>query len=283
MNKEKILTALSKLDAENDNHWTTDGKPKLETIAFLSAGEKISRAELDELAPDFSRTNTSVVTDGGKVEVTMEQVQERNEEIKDAVEQGESVEPKPEMVPGDALNPTASSPVVGVDQLLGTDTKDDVDTSTVNNPLKAGDPGTGEVPDTKEKEKELAEQAKFVAKVEVKFDQVVETLLGESIPTDLDVTTLSDEELDKLVDKTVDIQSSIAQAQASLAQAIRNKMAVVDRAIVERETRKGGKQHLHETIQAFHKSQSQLEAPAPTARQNYVNPIDDPATRQRRR
>lgn len=53
-----ILIALNKLDAENDDHWTTTGKPAMEAVnALLPAA--ITRARLDEVAPNFSRPEAS--------------------------------------------------------------------------------------------------------------------------------------------------------------------------------------------------------------------------------
>jgi len=49
-----ILEALKKLDPDNDEHWTNTGKPAMEAVnALLPAA--ITRARLDEVAPDFSR------------------------------------------------------------------------------------------------------------------------------------------------------------------------------------------------------------------------------------
>lgn len=53
-----ILIALNKLDAEDDDHWTTTGKPAMEAVnALLPAA--ITRARLDEVAPNFSRPEAS--------------------------------------------------------------------------------------------------------------------------------------------------------------------------------------------------------------------------------
>jgi hypothetical protein len=60
---EQIRLALSQLDVTNDNHWTSDGLPRIETLKFLT-GLTLTRAEITEAAPRFSRISPqlSVVT-----------------------------------------------------------------------------------------------------------------------------------------------------------------------------------------------------------------------------
>ncbi len=60
VNKDLVKIALSKLSADNDNHWTADGKPKIETIKMFSQGQAVDRAYLDAEFPDFNRTNTTL-------------------------------------------------------------------------------------------------------------------------------------------------------------------------------------------------------------------------------
>jgi len=52
----KILEALSKLDTNNDNHWTADGLPRIETVRMLSGDQTITREQITAEAPDFSRS-----------------------------------------------------------------------------------------------------------------------------------------------------------------------------------------------------------------------------------
>jgi len=52
----KILEALSKLDTNNDNHWTADGLPRIETVRMLSGDQSITREQITAEAPDFSRS-----------------------------------------------------------------------------------------------------------------------------------------------------------------------------------------------------------------------------------
>ena len=51
-----IKEALMNMDALDDDQWTGDGAPKLDVLSE-AIGSKIKRAEVMELAPEFSRDN----------------------------------------------------------------------------------------------------------------------------------------------------------------------------------------------------------------------------------
>lgn len=51
----EIKDALLKLNVDNDNHWTDDGLPRMETIKFLMGGASITRDEINKAFPNFSR------------------------------------------------------------------------------------------------------------------------------------------------------------------------------------------------------------------------------------
>lgn len=56
MNKnDKIQNALSKLDAGNDNHWTAEGAPRLETLRMLAGDPSISRDDVNTVDQGFTR------------------------------------------------------------------------------------------------------------------------------------------------------------------------------------------------------------------------------------
>lgn len=65
--KEKIVDALLKLDTSNDNQWTQDGLPKIEILKFLMGGEVITREQINEAAPGFTRSNP-IIGDGSNGE-----------------------------------------------------------------------------------------------------------------------------------------------------------------------------------------------------------------------
>lgn len=51
----KILAALQQLDPKNDNHWTTDGMPRLETVRLMSGDSQLSRDAVSAASPGFTR------------------------------------------------------------------------------------------------------------------------------------------------------------------------------------------------------------------------------------
>lgn len=54
-----IKEALMSLDALDDDQWTQDGSPKLDAISEL-VGRKVSRQEIIDAAPGFSRENMQI-------------------------------------------------------------------------------------------------------------------------------------------------------------------------------------------------------------------------------
>lgn len=65
-NTEILLAALGQLDPKNVNHWTADGKPKIETVKFLSKGQSFTREEIESVAPGFARDNPVLTDVGGQ-------------------------------------------------------------------------------------------------------------------------------------------------------------------------------------------------------------------------
>lgn len=59
-----IVEALGKLDPANDEHWTADGKPAMVALNALLPAE-ITRARLEEVAPDFARPPSEPAPAGG--------------------------------------------------------------------------------------------------------------------------------------------------------------------------------------------------------------------------
>lgn len=57
----KILEALGKLDPSNDNHWTNDGLPRIDTVRMLAADPTITRETITAEAPNFSRQTVAAV------------------------------------------------------------------------------------------------------------------------------------------------------------------------------------------------------------------------------
>lgn len=86
-NKSTIIEALLKLDPATDEHWTSDGQPKVDVVQTLASDGTITRKNIIDAAPDFTRSNTKVV-DEAPPEPTKEEkqvVRDREGEIKSAV------------------------------------------------------------------------------------------------------------------------------------------------------------------------------------------------------
>jgi len=52
---EQIVEALKKLDVSNDNHWTEDGLPRVETVRMLVGDQSLDRKTITAAAPQFTR------------------------------------------------------------------------------------------------------------------------------------------------------------------------------------------------------------------------------------
>lgn len=50
-----LAAALAALDPENDEHWTTAGKPAMAAVEALMGDVSITRAQVEDAYPDFSR------------------------------------------------------------------------------------------------------------------------------------------------------------------------------------------------------------------------------------
>ena len=51
----KLTDALAKLDPMNDNHWTSDGLPRIDTVKFMAGDPTLTREMITAEAPDFTR------------------------------------------------------------------------------------------------------------------------------------------------------------------------------------------------------------------------------------
>lgn len=106
---QNIIDALKKLDVSNDNHWTVDGQPRLDTVKMLAADPSVTRDTLNEIAPDFNRATAAswepkqegqVQTPSNNEQSTENQPQEKPVEAtgtsgNDAEQQPQDTETKP--------------------------------------------------------------------------------------------------------------------------------------------------------------------------------------------
>lgn len=58
-----IQEALSKLDVNNDNHWTSDGLPKVDTVKMLTGNPALTREQITQADPQFNRESLRTSTE----------------------------------------------------------------------------------------------------------------------------------------------------------------------------------------------------------------------------
>ena len=54
-NADKIVEGLGKLDPNNDDHWTTEGLPRVEVVQELAGLTSLTRKEITETGRGFDR------------------------------------------------------------------------------------------------------------------------------------------------------------------------------------------------------------------------------------
>ena len=78
--KEVILAALAKLDPTVDSHWTAEGLVNLNSFKFIAGGIAVTREQLEEVAPNFTRSTPHV-----EATQSAEAGEEAQEEVLDGV------------------------------------------------------------------------------------------------------------------------------------------------------------------------------------------------------
>lgn len=220
--KDKIVEALQKLDTANDNQWTQEGLPKIEILKFLMGGEVITREQINEAAPGFTRANP-VIGDGGKDgennEVASQQSAEGEQGQGTAQEQG-SEEQKAE---GDGAG------------AAGDEAASQEQTASVVNDEHIADPTV----------------SKLTVGVHVTFADALKAVL-----TDLefvDVKTLDDDELAELAAKHSDILSADNTFLSEVNQFV-TKRAMYLNDVVEEQSKRAPQQSQADVLAAFHAS-----------------------------
>lgn len=93
----KILEALKKLDVFDDNHWTSDSLPKLEVLEEFTKLKNITRSQVTEIAPFFTREEPRLgkeeEVDSTKDFIDLDEKQEETE-LSDIEKQIEEAEEK---------------------------------------------------------------------------------------------------------------------------------------------------------------------------------------------
>ncbi len=57
--KMSLADALASLDPANDDHWTADGKPRMEVLENLTGGN-LTREDVEAVAPGVTRSNINL-------------------------------------------------------------------------------------------------------------------------------------------------------------------------------------------------------------------------------
>lgn len=157
----KIVEALLKLDVQNNNHWTADGLPRLDTVKMLAADQSLTREQVAVAAPGFSRTTATGYTAPSAYQQAPQAQGQHG-----STEQQQSAAP--------AAQQTAPSTEQGASSL---DKPDDLDAGQAKQPTMEA-VGSGATDEIAALQAELAEQEELVseirnhkAKVDAEFDK----------------------------------------------------------------------------------------------------------------
>jgi len=92
--KTEILMGLSKLDVKNDDHWTSNGSPRMDVVQQLVGNDTLTRKMVTDAAPQFSRENPDLpgfIGDGKGPEADAIHAAAAAEGAKDVKEAGQTV------------------------------------------------------------------------------------------------------------------------------------------------------------------------------------------------
>lgn len=64
--KELIIAALLRLEVDNESHWTKDGQPSMAAIEAFIPDHEVTRQNVTEAAPDFTRETRKAQLDADK-------------------------------------------------------------------------------------------------------------------------------------------------------------------------------------------------------------------------
>lgn len=97
---KSINQALLSLDPSNDDHWTSDGSPKMEAVAqFLD--QEVTRKDIIQAAPEFNRTHAMSLKEQEDDEDRDEQEEQgepevsEEEDVQEKADEAEETQDKP--------------------------------------------------------------------------------------------------------------------------------------------------------------------------------------------
>lgn len=144
----KIVEALLKLDVKNDNHWTADGLPRLDTVKMLASDQTLTRDSVAAAAPGFSRTTATGYT-----------APSAEQQAPQAQGQGGSGEQQQSAAPAAPQTAPQAAQATESDQRA-----DDLDAGQAEQPKMEGSAGVA-TDDIAALEAALAEQEELVSKI----------------------------------------------------------------------------------------------------------------------
>lgn len=144
----KIVEALLKLDVKNDNHWTADGLPRLDTVKMLASDQSLTRDSVAAAAPGFSRTTATGYT-----------APSAEQQAPQAQGQGGNGEQQQSAAPASPQTAPQASQATESDQRA-----DDLDAGQAEQPKMEGSAGVA-TDDIAALEAALAEQEELVSKI----------------------------------------------------------------------------------------------------------------------
>lgn len=224
--KDKILDALQKLDTKNDNQWTQDGLPKIEILKFLMGGEIVTREQINEAAPGFTRENPVIGGEDGKRDEVATQQSTQGEQGQEPTQKQGSQEQTAE---GGGAGPA------------GADAASQEQTASVVN-------------DAYIKDATIADatiSSKLTVGVHVTFADALKAVLEDL--GFVDVKTLDDDELAELAAKHNDILSADNTFLSEVNQFV-TKRAMYLNDVVEEQSKRAPQQSQADVLAAFHKS-----------------------------
>lgn len=108
--------ALKALDPANDDHWTSDGLPRVDVITGL-VGQAVTRADITGLAPGLTREALAGSVDGDKGD----EPEASDKAVEGATEEQRELTPKPDL---DEEDPKYFAHVEPADEVVGMDIHD---------------------------------------------------------------------------------------------------------------------------------------------------------------
>lgn len=92
--KTAIIAALGSLDTKNDEHWTTEGMPRMDAVEDI-VKQDLTRADITAAAKGFSRKNPALETEAKGKDGTATGEPEKDSMDHDATTEEQATKPKP--------------------------------------------------------------------------------------------------------------------------------------------------------------------------------------------